>query len=279
VAQYSADFVEREYNTRAAVPEHPQFFRRWAERGARTREQLARRLDVRYGRAEKETLDFFPASDARSLLVFIHGGYWRALDKSDFSWIADAFVPAGISVALVNYTLCPLANVAQIVRECERALAWLYRHEPKAARHMVVSGHSAGGHLTAMMYLADWQAYGLPADIVKAGVAVSGVFDLEPLKWFSYNSDIRLDDVQVAQLSPLNFKPRRHAPLAIAVGGDESGEFKRQSQQLFEAWPQVCPLGMNRPLLEPGAHHHRVMDRFAEPTSELFRTTLKLCLG
>jgi arylformamidase len=214
------------------------------------------------------------------MLVYIHGGYWRSLDKSDFSWLADSYVAAGISVAVVNYTLCPAARMGDIVRQCERAIAWLYTyHRDDGAHRLVVSGHSAGGHLTAMMFLTDWQRFGMPENMVKAGVAISGIFDLEPLLLYSGNADIRLDAAQVAQLSPARFQPRSDAPLALVAGGDESGEFKRQAQLLFDRWAGVCPAGMGAPLHEPGAHHLRVMDRLAEPTSQLYRLARNLCMA
>jgi arylformamidase len=279
MAEWVPAFVEREYNARAAIPEHPQIFRRWAEQGAATRAKLDGRLNLAYGPGPSETLDLFVAANSRALLVFIHGGYWRSLDKSDFSWLAPPYLDAGISVALLNYALCPDVRIGAIVDQCRRALVWLAGHACEfgvGAEHLVLAGHSAGGHLTAMMYLTDWSALDGPADLIKASVSISGLFDLEPLQQFSGNADFRLDAAQIERLSPVRFAPRRGAPLLLAVGGDESSEFKRQSQLLFDAWPQTRPQGMRAPLAISGAHHLSVVERFADPRSELFRATQTL---
>jgi arylformamidase len=279
MSEWVPAFVEREYNARAAIPEHPQIFRRWAEQGAAARAKLDGRLDLPYGPGPNETLDLFVAAHSRALLVFIHGGYWRSLDKSDFSWLAPPYLDAGISVALLNYALCPEVRIGAIVDQCRRALAWLARHAHEYgadAEHLVLAGHSAGGHLTAMLYLTDWQPHGASPDLIKAGVSISGLFDLEPLQQFSGNADFQLDAAQIARLSPVRFAPRRAAPLLLAVGGDESSEFKRQSQLLFDAWPQTRLPGMRAPLQISGAHHLGVVEHFADPQSELFRATQTL---
>src|SRR4051794_12285236 len=119
---------ERGYNLRAAVPEHPQYFKRWAEWSADARAHLPCTLDVRCGPRPKQTLDIFPGGGLRGLLVFIHGGYWRSFDKSDYSYMAPPFVAAGFDVAVINYDLCPDVDIATIVDECRDAVAWLAQH-------------------------------------------------------------------------------------------------------------------------------------------------------
>ncbi len=124
--------VERGYNNRAAVPDHPQWFERWARASATARERFAPKLDLRYGPNPKETLDLFvPAGPARGTLLFVHGGYWRALDKSDHSFVAAPFVERGIAVAVQNYDLCPDVSIATIVDECRRAVDWIVREGPR----------------------------------------------------------------------------------------------------------------------------------------------------
>ena len=156
-------FLEREYNARAAIREHPQIFARWAEQGAAARRLRACEVDLQYGPLNMERLDIFHAhqSDA-PLLVFIHGGYWRSLDKSDFSWIAPPLLQHGVAVAVTNYGLAPQTSIEDIVRQQLKALAWLY-HNAERLRfnpdRIVVAGHSAGGHLTAMMMAALWQQF------------------------------------------------------------------------------------------------------------------------
>jgi arylformamidase len=274
------EFVERGYNNRAAVPDHPQWLARFATDSANARKMLAPRLDLRYGSGPKETLDLFlPAGRPRGTFVFLHGGYWRALDKSDFSFVAGPFVAQGLAVAVVNYDHCPDVSIATIVEQCRRAVVLLAREGTAhglGPEPMVVSGHSAGGHLVAMLYLTDWSAMGLARDPFAGAVTLSGVHDLAPLVHFSFNADFRLDDAEAARLSPVRYLPRSRAPLLMAVGADETSEFIRQTRILWDAWPANRPAGAMAPLIVPGRHHFSVVADYAEPESELTRATLAL---
>jgi len=277
---YTAEFVERGYDNRAAVPDHPRWLARFAQASARVRAALAPAIDVRYGPAPKQTLDLFvPAGGARRTFVFLHGGYWRALDKSDFSFVAPAFVDRGVAVAVVNYDLCPEVSIAAIVDECRAALAWLLREGPArgaGVERLVVGGHSAGGHLAAMMLATDWHAHGVAADPIAGAVSLSGVHDLAPLVHFSYNTDLKLDDAEAARLSPLRLSPTSRAPLLLAVGADETSEFIRQTRILWDAWPSCRPRGAGGPLVVPGRDHFSVVYDYADPESALSRATLAL---
>jgi arylformamidase len=277
---YTPEFVERGYNNRAAVPEHPRWLALFTESSAKTRATLAPKLDLRYGPGPKETLDLFvPASAARGTFLFLHGGYWRALDKRDFSFVATPFVAAGCAVAVANYDLCPDVSIATIVDECRRAVTWIVR---EGATHganpdrIVVGGHSAGGHLSAMLFTTDWPALGLAGNPIAGGVSVSGVHDLAPMVLFSFNADFRLDEAEAARQSPVRLAPRSRAPLVLAVGADETSEFVRQTQILWDAWPANRPTGARAPILIPGRNHFSVIVDYADPASELTRTTLAL---
>ena len=218
-------FLEREYNARAAIREHPQIFARWIEQGAAARRLRACEMDLQYGPLNVERLDFFHAHQADApLLVFIHGGYWRSLDKSDLSWIAPPLLQHGVAVAVTNYGLAPQTSIEDIVRQQLKALAWLY-HNAERLRfnpdRIVVAGHSAGGHLTAMMMAALWQQFDstLPSGLVKAGLAISGVFDLRPLVNAPFvNVDLKLDLKRARALSPIEMPSATSAPLITAVG-------------------------------------------------------------
>ena len=183
----NVEWMEREYNARAAIPDHPQIFARWAEQGSQVRRRRAGLIDMPYGDDSGERLDFFPTVHRTSpLLVFIHGGYWRSLDKSDFSWVAPPFLDAGVAVAFLNYGLAPRVAVEDMVRQQLRAIAWLHARAEELGfdrQRIVVGGHSAGGHLTAMLMAALWPDLDpdLPPDLVKGGIAISGLYDLEPL--------------------------------------------------------------------------------------------------
>jgi arylformamidase len=276
MSMLAQDFVEREYNLRAAFPDHPRWFARWAEESATARARLEGFLDVRYGTGPKQTIDLFPAPNARGTLLFIHGGYWRALDKSDHSFVASALVARGIGVAVINYDLCPDVGIARIVAECREGLAWLRREGLRlglATERLVVAGHSAGGHLVAMLFATDWTEYGLPNHTLAGGVAISGVFDLEPLVQVSFNADLKLDVARARALSPIRLRPRAGVPLLLAAGANETSEFIRQSWLLWEQWPECRPRGRHGPLIVPERHHFSVLSELGDPESTLVHET------
>ena len=212
------------------------------------------------------------------MLVYIHGGYWRALDKRDQSFVAPPFVAAGAMVVLPNYALCPAVRVEDIVLQLVQSLAWVWRH---AAEHggdpsrIVVAGHSAGGHLAAMMLSCDWRAVApdLPADLVQSALAVSGVFELEPLRHAPFLApDLKLDAASARRLSPL-FMPAPHGRLVAVVGADESEEFRRQNTAIAAAWgSRAVPVSEE----VPGRHHMNVLHELAEPSSRTHRLALQL---
>lgn len=273
-----AEFVEREYNLRAAFPDHPQWFARWAADSAAARAQLKATLNVRYGSGPKQTMDLFPSANPRGAVLFIHGGYWRSLDKSEHSFVAPPLVAQGIGVAVINYDLCPDVGIARIIEQCREGVAWLRREGARhgvPAERLVVAGHSAGGHLAAMLVATDWAARGLPAAVAGA-VAVSGVFDLEPLIQVSFNSDLKLDATRAHAASPIHLRPRRAVPLLVAAGADETSEFIRQAWLLWERWTECHPPGRRGPLLIGARHHFSVISDLADPQSELSREALAL---
>lgn len=278
--QLTTDEVERGYNNRAAVADHAQWFARWAAMSAAAyaSERVVR--DLRYGPAPKETLDLFlPRAPVRATFLFLHGGYWRSLDKADHAFVAPPLTAQGIAVAVANYDLCPGVSIAAIVEETARAVAWLAREgraNGAGADRIVVGGHSAGGHLAAMMLARDWRSDGFASCPVAAGLSLSGVHDLRPLVRFSGNADFKLDDAGAARLSPALMRPTTDAPLAIVVGGAETGEFLRQAQLMWDAWPVNRPAGMVGPLVVPGKHHFDVVAEHADPGSALARATLAL---
>ena len=275
---YTPEYYEAQYNVRAGIPGHPEFFARWKERSHAARQALACELDVAYGPGPGEKLDIFPARGrCRALLTFIHGGFWRALDKSDFSFIAGPYVERGVTVAVLNYALAPAVTVETIVQQMLAAHAWVYRNSEhyRAPRDRIyVSGHSAGGHLTAMMLAAAWSAYAsdLPDDLVKGGLAVSGVYDLAPLLHVSFNSDMRLDDAAVEKLSPVRYRPLRAVPLYTSVGGAESAEFRRQNRLIAATWDHC----FRRDIPMPGFHHLGVMEQLGNAESALCGGALEM---
>lgn len=278
-AALTRDDVERGYNNRAAVADHPYWLDQFAQRSHDAVAALSPLRDVRYGSGPKETLDLFvPAEGARGTLLFIHGGYWRALDKADHSFVAPRFVDAGLAVAVINYDLCPDVTIATIVEQCRRAVGWTAREGPRhgAPAPLVIAGHSAGGHLVAMLMATDWRERGFDVAPFAGGVTLSGVHDLEPLVLFSHNVDLRLDEPTARTLSPIHYAPRVGVPLVIAVGADETSEFRRQAQLLWDAWPEHRRPQQAGPLAIPKRHHFNVVLDYGDPASELTRATLEL---
>jgi len=273
-----AEFVEREYNLRAAFPDHPQWFARWAADSETARARLESCLNLRYGSGPRQTVDLFPAAQPRGALLFIHGGYWRALDKSDHAFVAPPLIAQDIGVAVINYDLCPDVSIAHIVDECREGVAWLRREGTRygvPAERLVVSGHSAGGHLAAMLVATDWSALGSPSGLAGA-VAISGVFDLEPLVQVSFNTDLKLDRSRARAVSPIHLRPRSSVPMLFAAGADETSEFIRQSWLLWERWPECHPHGRHGPLFVPERHHFSVVSDLGDPGSALVRQTLAM---
>ncbi len=270
----SAELIERGYNNRAACPDHPQWFERWALESEALRKRSQARLDLRYGVAPRQTLDIFAAPRPRGSLLFIHGGYWRALDKSQHSFVAAPLIDRGITVAVMNYDLCPAVGIPDIVEECRQAVAWVMRHGAEYGmppEHLVLAGHSAGGHLVAMLMATDWTSYGLSQQVLAGGVAISGVFDLEPLVQASLNTDLRLDTATARAMSPIHMAPACAVPLLLVVGARETSEFLRQTQLLWDAWPGCRPRDASGPLLVPERHHFSVLSELGDPASELSR--------
>ena len=273
------EWFDAQYNNRARIPEHLRILQEWADRSAAAREALPATLDLAYGSDPAERLDLFPTTAPRApVLVYIHGGYWRALDKRDASFVAPPFVAAGAMVVVTNYALCPAASIEEIVRQQRAALAWTWRH---AAEHggdparIVVAGHSAGGHLAAMMLATDWPAVApdLPADLLQGALSLSGVFELEPLRHAPFLApDLHLDAVAAARLSPIAL-PAPKRPLFALVGGDESEEFLRQNELIRARWGATAV-----PVCEaiPAFHHLSVLDDLTDPHGRLHRLALQL---
>ena len=280
----SPEALELEFNPRAVARNLDERIAASAAASAETRARLDCVLDVRYGPGAKETLDIFPAADSGAgagrgapVHLFIHGGYWRAMDKSDYSFIADAFQPAGATTVVINYDLCPTVTLDTIVEQSNRSIAWTFRNIAEYGgdpERLYVSGNSAGGHLTAMALAHDWEAEGLPADIIKGAAPITGVMDCEPVLDITVNEEVRLEPEAARRLSPLRNPPRRALPLLVAVGGAEPRLWIKMS----EDYAALCrEHGIECEYMEmPGQDHFDISRAVGDPESPLARAMLRM---
>ena len=261
--------LEAEYNNRAAVPDHPVVMARW-KADAEAARAAHPPVEIAYGPGEREVMDLFEAGPEAPVVVFIHGGYWQALDKTWFSWIAPALLSHGVSVAIPSYDLCPNVRLGRIVEQM-RAVTTLLRE--RTGKRPVVTGHSAGGHLSACM-LSEGKAAG--------AVAISGVFDLRPLIETSINAALGLYANEAAALSPIFWPaPNGGAPggteLDCIVGGAETSEFIRQSRDMAQVWATKGADTRFEAL--DGLNHFTILDPLTDPDSPLVKRIVELANG
>ena len=250
--------LERGYNLRQAFPDYVQYFDDWRARSAAARARLDCLLDVAYGPKPRQKVDLFHSRDARApMLIFLHGGYWRSMDKSDFSFLAEPLVARGISVAMPSYSLCPEATIDEIVNDVRAAFAWL----AERADRIHLCGWSAGAHLAAMLV-----AGGMPK--ISSVLALSGIYDLRPLQHVSMNEDLRLDSHAAARNSPLLLRPKAQTRFAIGAGALETPALRKQSRDFADAW-QVSAREI------PGVHHYAIVSELANDRGALFGTLLE----
>lgn len=282
--EFDQDGLDAQYNCRGMVPDFEDHMVRWTDLNKQAFDHFEVRRDLAYGDLPAEKLDLFLPDGAgpHPLMIFIHGGYWRAMDKENHAFPALSFVPDGIALASINYTLAPAADMDEIVRECRAAIAWCAENAAGLdidPDRIHVSGHSAGGHLTAMMLATDWPAFrpGLAPDLVKSGVPISGLYDLEPIRLTYLNEDVRLTEELAVRNSPLRLVPNGPGAMVVAAGGIESGEFHRLQSELVAAWRPHIPDIEEIPM--PGLHHFNVVTALGEAGSPLYQAAKRRILG
>jgi arylformamidase len=273
-------WFDAQYDSRARIPEHPAILQYWADASANALRRPGWLFDRAYGDHATERLDVLPAAvSGAPVFVYIHGGYWRALDKRDHAFIAPPLADAGAMVVLLNYALCPAVSIEHIVLQLVRALTWVYRDvagQGGDRERIVVAGHSAGGHLAAMLLACDWTAVAadLPADLVKSALAISGLYELAPLRRAQFlAADLKLSAASALRLSPSAMPAPLRGSLVTVVGGEESEEFHRQAESIANAWgPRVVVASE----CEAGRNHMNVLNALATPGSRTHGRALEL---
>lgn len=270
--------LDFQYNNRARVPNHADIYAGWAPACAKVTTNFACDLDVAYGPHPREKLDvFMPQGDGPfPIRLFFHGGFWMSRDKEDSRFVVRGQVEAGAVVISVEYALIPAVDMTELLRQCRAAVAWAWNNAAafKGDRdRLFVSGHSAGGHIAAMLQATDWTEWGLPADTVKGAAALSGIFDLTPMRICYIDDTLHLSEEDVLRYSPEHLPPQGGGTTLVAVGGAETAEFLRQSQALATAWAGKTA---EVELLEvPGANHFTILDHYAGPDSDLCRAMVR----
>ncbi|MCA0240942.1 MAG: alpha/beta hydrolase [Proteobacteria bacterium] len=264
--------IDAQYDVEQSVPDFTVYARHYIDESRLARHRLRCTLDVPYGPTRDETLDIFSAAmPGAPVFVFIHGGYWRMLSSKEFSCVALGLHELGITTVVVNYALCPKVTIDEITRQMRAAVAWVLRridrHGGDPSR-VVLGGHSAGGHLTAMCLQTDWDAdYGLPPDPLAGAVMVSGLFDLRPLRWSNMQPMLQLDDGVIQRNSPLFHVRSCATPALVSWGGNEPDEFRRQSDDFLAAWQAAG--NRARRLPQEGRNHFDAIYGFEDPKSPL----------
>ena len=272
--------LDAEYDLRSAFPDYVHYFEDWAVRSRGARQRLNCLLDVPYGPGPRDRVDFFPApTPIAPLLVYVHGGYWRSLDKSDFSFLAFPFIKNGTSLALINYDLFPGTTMSKLVAQVRHACAWIAVNAGRlgvAYTELHLAGWSAGAHLVAMVLCSGPEtsrtAIGTPR--VSSMLALSGVYDLQPILETSANADLRLDKAEAQRNSPINLQPTLQCPIVMMWGERETRAFRQQSSCLAEVW-RAKGAGV-RSMQVPGLHHYALMNALGDDGSAVFETAAGL---
>ncbi len=260
--------LQAEYDNGAKVPNYPAIAERWLEQAASFRANHRQsELGIPYGPTERQAVDLFWPTIGRKnpVVIFIHGGYWQRSHRLAFSHLAQGLLAHGVAVAMPSYDLSPAVTLATLVEQVRNSVAFLHS---RLGGRFLVTGHSAGGHLAAMLMATDWTARGAPVGLVAAGMPISGLFDLEPLTHTTVNTALGLDAIEARRLSPL-FMPSPGCRLHAYVGGEEGTEYTRQSRSIAEAWGGTWDS-------LPGLNHFSIVEQLQDPTSVIVARALEL---
>ena len=272
---YDQENLDLEYDMRRRCPHFAETFATLEPDNARVVEKFKCNLDVPFGDTELQKLDVWPGTGSAPMLMFIHGGYWKAFDKAMFRFVSERFLEVGACVVLNNYDLCPNVTMDTIVDQNRKALKWIYDHSKELGcdrDRFFVTGHSAGGHLSAILGSTDWRDFGLSKNPINRAFPVSGLYDLEPLRLSYLNADLLMSEEDCHRVSPIHMVPGEAPPMIIAVGGGETDEFKRQSRIYTDACKTK---DLDVEYMELGEFDHvHVAGQYANPDSPLTSSIL-----
>jgi arylformamidase len=270
--------LDAQYDLRALFPEAASLYEAFCEReSGKARDHLTHHLDVPFGPTLAEHVDLYPAGEDAPVLVYVHGGFWALRAAREFGFVARGPASRGVATVVTNYALCPAVTMDEIARQTRAAVAWTYRNARTFGgdpERIHVAGHSAGGHLVAMLLATDWSGdYGLPQDIIKGATAISGLFDLAPFPYTFLQPKVQLTWDQIRRNSPILHVPDAAPPLLVAYGENETDEFKRQSEDFLGAWKEKGLPGGR--LVLSGKNHFDVVDGFLDAGSPLLSRILE----
>lgn len=268
--QYDQAALDRQYNNRLHVPDFANHIERWRSLSRQTEKAFPVVKDIAYGNLSREQLDIYPSSQPFSkTLIFIHGGYWQKFDKADFQFVANAFRSDNVATVIINYPLAPVVSIDEIVLSCRAAIQWVYQNiaayngDPG---QLYFAGHSAGGQLAAMLMTTEWSGLNVAADAIKGVCAISGIFNLDPIRLSDLNQVLNMDNVAAQRNSPVKLLPAIACPLAIVVGADETDEFRDQSRELYDRWKNNIPVEI---MEAEGLNHFSIVETIVDPGSTL----------
>ena len=272
--------LDDEYNPRLKEPNFQSYFDRWDKESQMARAARSAKLDIAYGPGATDTVDIFTPerTGPHPVLVYFHGGYWRARSKNERAFIAPHFTAAGVMMVSVEYALCPTVTMDELIAQCRRAVVWAHRHIAEHGgdpNRIYIAGESAGGHITAMLAATDWAAEKVsPAPVIRGGLAISGIYELEPIRLSYLQPDVRLTPEQVERNSPIRHVRKSPTQMILAVGLAESAEFQRQMDAYSAAFAEA---GIRHDLVRCGGRNHfSIVDALCEPRHMLYLSLMRL---
>jgi len=275
---FDAVALEIAYNPQKTVENHTSYQTHRNARSVQCRAEMASHLDVAYGPGELHAVDIFPAAPGSPVHLFFHGGYWRTQDKANFAFLGGTLVPEGVTAVIVNYDLCPVVTLDDVVDSARRALAWTYHNIADYGgdpNRISISGNSAGAHLCAMLLATEWAEWDVAPEAICGAVMFSGIFDPEPARWIPVNEEIGLTPEVAARNNAMAYPPLVECPIWIGAGGLEPWLWLEQTYEYSQHLrrhgrdPEVHVI--------PGHHHFSIMDEMLEPDRPIARAVLERC--